>query len=153
MRPKPHPSHSWRADPAVPAFDETRILLVMDGECALCSGAARRIARWDGNDQMRIATVASPLGASLLAHFDMNPDDPTSWLMIEDGVARGSLDGMVALFPKLRWWLMPMVIVRVLPWRVQDWIYARIARNRYWIGGKGDLCAMPDPALRARLVG
>jgi len=75
--------------------------------------------------------------------------------MIEDGVARGSLDGMVALFPKLRWWLMPMVMCAV-PCRgaCRLGFNARIAAQSglLGIGGQGDLCAI-DPACAARFGG
>lgn len=152
MRPDPKPAYSYREDPGVPAFDETRIHLVMDAECALCSRAARRIARLDRGDEVRIAPMQGALGRALLEHYGLDPDDPASWLMIEDGCAWGSLDGMARLFPRLHWAYAPLRLVMVLPFAVQDWIYARIARNRYRVFGRGDLCALPDPAVRARLV-
>lgn len=33
----------------------------------------------------------------------------------------------------------------------REWLYRRIARNRY-LFGKTDICAAPDPRLRARLL-
>ncbi|HXG80074.1 MAG TPA: hypothetical protein VNJ31_12155, partial [Methyloceanibacter sp.] len=36
--------HSYRADPTVPAFPDTRKLIVFDGVCVLCSGFARFVA-------------------------------------------------------------------------------------------------------------
>ena len=152
MRPDPKPDYSWRDAPDVPAFDDGRILLVMDGHCALCSAAATRIARWDRQDRVRIANTTSPLGASLLHHFGMDPDDPDTWLMLEDGQAYGSLDAMTRLFPLLRPFFVPLRVLRVLPFGLQDWLYARIARNRYRLFGRSDLCAMPDSTLRAKLV-
>lgn len=152
MRPAAKPRHSWHDDPNVPAFNETRILLVMDGDCGLCSSAAARIARMDRNDRIRITVAGAPLGRALLHHFDLEPDDPRSWLMIEEGRAFGSLDGMIRLFPRLSPWGHLLRPLGWLPFAVQDWLYARIARNRYAIWGRGDLCALPDAALRARLV-
>ena len=152
MRPDAKPAYSYRDDPAVPEFDEMRIHLVMDAECALCSRAARRIARLDRADRVRIAPMQGDLGRALLVHYGLDPDDPASWLMIEDGRAWSSLDGMARLFPRLHWAYAPVRLVRVLPRPVRDWIYARIARNRYAVFGRGDLCAMPEPDVQARLV-
>ena len=42
--------------------------------------------------------------------------------------------------------------IGLLPVAAQDWLYARLARNRYAIFGRDDLCALPDKALRQRLV-
>lgn len=153
MRPAERSAYSFRDDVRVPAFDDAGIVLVMDGDCALCSGAARRIARWDSAERVKIATAQSELGASLLEHYGFSPRDPSSWLMLEQGRARGSLDAIVAFFPRLRWWLWPMRVLRLLPRGLQDALYGLLARNRYRIAGKGDLCALPDAALRKRLIG
>jgi len=87
MQCEKYAQYSYRDNPNVPDFDEARILLVMDGNCAICSRAARRIARLDTHDQIRIATCTSPLGRALLLHFGFDPEDPASWLMIQDGRA------------------------------------------------------------------
>lgn len=151
MRPAKRPRFSYRDDPQVPAFDEGGILLVMDGDCALCSGAARRIARWDRAEQVRICTATHPLGQALLAHYALSPEDPTSWLMLQDGQARGSLEAILCLLPQLRPGFVPVRLLRLVPLGLQDWIYARIARNRYRFG-KTQMCALPDAALQRRLI-
>lgn len=152
MQPKTHATHSFRADPDVPNFDETRVLLVMDGQCAICSRAARQIARLDRDDHMRITTCTSPLGRALLAHYGFDPDDPASWLMVQNGRAYGSLDAMLRLGGQLRPAFKLLNVLRILPPPVQDWLYARLARNRYALFGHDDLCALPDPDLQRRLV-
>ena len=152
MRPADRSAYSYRHDDRVPKFDEGRILLVMDGDCALCSTAARRIAALDRRDEVRITTMQRPLGRALLEHYSLDADDPATWLMLRDGQARGSLDAMLALSAHLHPVFRPLGVLRLLPVRVQDWLYARIARNRYAMFGRDDLCAMPDPDLRRRLV-
>ena len=151
MRPNPRPPWSYRENPDVPDFDGSFILVVMDGDCEICSATARRIARLDREDRVRICTAQSPLGRALLGHYDLSPDDPDSWLMLREGVALGSMEAIVALFPMLHWGFAPLRMLGLLPYGVQDWLYARIARNRYHFG-KTDLCAMPDEELRRRLV-
>jgi len=152
MRPDAKRPYSWREDIDVPDFDDARTVLVMDGDCALCSGAARFITKLDRTDNIRIATAQSPLGCALFAHFGVEPGDPETWLMLRDGQAFGSIDAMTRLFPGLHWALKPLVLLRLLPLGLQDWVYARIARNRYSIFGRTDLCALPDPELRRRLI-
>jgi predicted DCC family thiol-disulfide oxidoreductase YuxK len=41
--------------------------------------------------------------------------------------------------------------LRILPRGVREWLYRRIARNRYRFG-RYDMCATPDPGLRRRLM-
>lgn len=153
MRPTDRRPYSWRADPGVPPFDERRMLVLMDGECALCSATARRIARLDRRDEVRLCTIQSPLGQGLLRHYGLAPDDPDTWLLIHKGRATGSLAAAATLFPLLSRAYAPVALLRLLPSAVQDWLYARVARNRYRLFGKGDLCGLPDPEVRRRLVG
>ncbi len=152
MRPDKKSDYSFHDDTSVPTFDDARILLVMDGACALCSGAARRIAAMDREDQIRITPANSILGRALLVHYGLDPDDPESWLMIRDGRAFGSLDAMIRLAGQLHPALGVMKVMRILPLPVQDWLYTRLARNRYRLFGKADLSALPDADLRHRLI-
>lgn len=144
--------YSYRGDSAVPAFDDGGPVTVMDGTCALCTRGARLIARFDKAAEFRICRSQSSLGAALLRHYGLDSDDPESWLYLADGRAYTSLDGMIragARVGGVGWLLQPL---RLLPRPVQDWLYRRIARNRYRLFGRTDMCAVPDPALRARLM-
>ncbi|MEL6409694.1 MAG: DCC1-like thiol-disulfide oxidoreductase family protein [Pseudomonadota bacterium] len=152
MRPESKTAFSFREDSDVPAFDHGKIHLVMDAECALCTSAARRIARLDKHDVVRIAPAQSPLGRALLLHYGMTVDNPESWLLIENGQAWGSLDAIIRLFPRLHRGYSFLWLVSFLPNGLQDWLYARIARNRYSLFGRADMCALPDAALQAKLV-
>lgn len=143
---------SYRDNPTVPAFDDTAPLAIMDGDCALCTTGARLIARFDRTGAVRFCRSQSPLGRGLLVHYGFDPDDPESWLYLEGGHARGSLDGIIAvarLMGPVGW---PVLPFGLLSGTAQDWLYRRIARNRYRLFGKGDMCAVPDGKLRARLL-
>lgn len=148
----PRPLYSWQDDPTVPDFDDTRTLVVMDGDCALCSFGARVLARFDRQDQIRIATAGSPLGRALLHHYGIDPEDPESWLTLSDGQGQGALDGIIATYAPLHWIFWPLRSLTLLPRGARNWIYARIARNRIALFGRADMCAIPDPALRRRLL-
>lgn len=146
------PDWSWRADPTVPAFDDTGPLTVMDGECVLCSFGARMIARFDRKAEFRICRAQTPLGRALLLHFGLDPDDPESWLYLEGGRAFTSLDAMIRAGRRVGgvgWLLQPL---RLIPRPAQDWLYRRLARNRYALFGRTVMCDLPDPGLRARLL-
>ena len=143
---------SYLHDPAVPDFDDTLPLTVMDGECLLCSIGARLIARLDRRAEFRICRAQSPLGQALLLHYGLQPDDPESWLYLSEGRAYTSLDAMIRVGARLGgagWLLQPL---RLIPRAIQDWLYRRLARNRYRLFGRTDMCGLPDPALRQRLM-
>ncbi len=144
--------HSYRHDPNVPAFDDRGPVTVMDGECVLCSVGARLIARFDAANEFRICRTQTALGRALFRHYGMSPDDPDSWLLLVDGRAYTSLEAMIRAGRRVGgfgWLLQPLAL---LPRGLQDRLYRTLARNRYRIFGRTDLCGIADPALRARLI-
>ncbi|MBL4787347.1 MAG: DUF393 domain-containing protein [Cohaesibacteraceae bacterium] len=144
--------YSYRYGARVPNFADLGPIAIMDGDCAFCSFGARMIARFDRAGEFRICRTQSPLGTSLLLHYGIDPDDPESWLYIINGRAYTSLDGIIRVGAQIGGIGLLLQPLRLLPRLVQDWLYQRIARNRYRLFGRSDMCALPDPALRARLM-
>lgn len=143
---------SWRSDAAVPAFADTGPVTVMDAHCGLCARGARWIARNDTEAAFRIIPLQSDLGAALMRHFGMAPDDPLSWLYLEDGCGYSSMDATILVGRRLGGIWRSLALLRIVPKRLRDIGYGMVARNRYKIMGRVDLCAMPDPAVQARLL-
>lgn len=144
---------SHRDDPRVPVFPDGGSVAFMDGDCGLCSRAARTIARLDRRDEFRICTTSSALGQAVLTHYGLDPFDPDSWLYLEEGRAYTSLDAIARAGRRLGGVGRALAIFSLFPRVLQDWLYARIARNRYRFLGRADLCAIPDPAVKRRLIG
>ncbi|WP_088347430.1 MULTISPECIES: DUF393 domain-containing protein [Rhodomicrobium] len=144
---------SYRAEPAIPAFDDGGPVAFMDGECALCTRGARLICKFDRRGEFRIAATQSDLGRAMLAHYGLDPADPDSWLYLEDGRAYTSIDAIIRVGRRIGGWGHALRPLAMLPRPVQDWLYRRLARNRYALLGRADMCAVPDPALRRRLIG
>lgn len=152
MRPYSREPYSYRIDPQVPEFEDGQPIVFMDGECMLCSRSARLIARLDTSESIRICPVQSPTGKAVLTHYGLDSDNPESWLYLEDGLAYGALDGIIHVGERLGGWGRLTSIFRLLPQGARNWLYRRIARNRYSFFGKTQICDIPDPALRRRLM-
>lgn len=113
---------------------------------------ARAISRLDRAGEFRICRAQSTLGRALLLHYGLSPDDPESWLYLADGRAYSSLDAMIRAGRRLGSAGLLLQPLRLLPRRLQDWLYRHLARNRYRLFGRTDMCRIADPALRARLL-
>ena len=153
MPDRPCAPYSFRDDPAVPRFDDTAPVAVMDADCAVCSWGARMIHRLDTSGRVRICPIQTPLGAALLRHYGMEPTDPTSWLFIDEGRAHEDFDAVIHAARRFGGWGRIALVLKAIPKPIRDWLYIRLARNRYRIFGHGDLCALPDPAFQKRLIG
>lgn len=125
---------------------------VMDAHCALCARGARWIARNDRAGAFTIIPVQSELGGALMRHYGLDPADPVSWLYVEHGRAFTSLDALIRVGRRLGGVWRGLVVLRLLPRAVQDPLYRLVARNRYRLFGRADLCALPDPQVQKRLL-
>ncbi|MCB2117552.1 MAG: DUF393 domain-containing protein [Rhodobacteraceae bacterium] len=143
---------SYRDDPDVPAFDDSAPVAFMDGDCALCSFGARMIDRLDRSGEIRICPVATPLGRAMLRHYGLDPDDPESWLFLDGGRVRCDFDAMAHVGLRSGGWGRLLGLLRLIPRPLRDGLYRRIARSRYALFGRSDLCALAGPRLRARLM-
>lgn len=87
-----------------------------------------------------------------MRHYGLDPADPISWLYLEDGRAYTSLDALVRVGRRLgRLWSCLSVLL-ILPRFLQDLLYRYVARNRYRFFGTADLCTLPDPEVKKRLL-
>ncbi|MEM1365859.1 MAG: DCC1-like thiol-disulfide oxidoreductase family protein [Pseudomonadota bacterium] len=139
------------ANPAVPDFPNFSAFSVMDAHCAICAKGARWIAHYDASEEFRIITMQSDLGRALLVHYGLNPDDPTSWLFVDRGVAFSSSDAVIRAAQRLGGIWRVLSLGWIIPKPVRDWAYYTVARNRHRWFGRADMCAMPDPKVQARL--
>ncbi len=133
-------------------MSDTLPVAVMDATCALCSWGARFIHRIDKSGEIRIAPIQSPPGAALMRENGLDALDPESWLFIEDGIVWRDFDALIRVGQRSGGWGLLCTGLKLIPRPVRDWLYARIARNRYAMFGRSDMCALPDPAFRARLL-
>ncbi len=143
---------SWRDDPAVPAFPDTGPVTVMDATCGLCARGAKWIARNDHAAEFRIIPLQSELGHAVMRHFGMDPSDPLSWLYLEDGLGYSSLDATIKVGARLGGVWRGLAALRVVPQGLRDWAYGVVARNRYKVMGRADLCGLPDADIQKRLL-
>jgi predicted DCC family thiol-disulfide oxidoreductase YuxK len=148
---RPRPPYSYRNDPAVPGFDDGGPIAIMEGDCALCASGARVIARLDRERVFRSGRTQSATGAALVRHYGLEPEDPETWLFIEEGRAWSGMEAIIRIGARLGGPGRLIRIMRVCPRSVREWLYRRIAHNRYRFG-RTDICALPDPELRARLL-
>ena len=123
-----------------------------DGVCVLCSGAVKYTLRHEREPAIRFVAIQSREGRALAQAHGINPDDPESFLFIEGGKALAKSDGVLALMRHLRGPARLLLVGAVLPRAIRDWLYDRVARNRYrWFGQK-TACERPDPAQRHRFT-
>ncbi len=127
-------------------------LVLFDGVCNLCSWSVQVLAPRDRTGRLRFAAMQSTAGRQVLARHGLPLTDPDSFVLLEDG--RVHLKSQ-AVFRCVRYMggLWPLLQAgRLLPRRWADWLYDRIARNRYRLFGRKAQCMIPPPEIRRRFL-
>ena len=127
-------------------------VIVFDGVCALCSRWVRFLLRFDRAGRYRFAAMQGANGRQLFAAHGLDPDDPLSFLLVENGKAYTDTDAIMRVLAGLGGiWKLAM-LARVLPGPLRDHAYRWLARNRYRWFGRHEACYLPTPAQAARFM-
>jgi len=144
--------YSYRADPNVPEFADDKALVVFDGVCVLCSSFARFILERDRGFAFRLTTAQSRLGQALFRHYGLDTETFETNLELADGRAYAKLDTVALVGERLGGGWRAFSLLRLLPRSFADWLYDRVARNRYALFGRTERCMIPPPEWRDRFI-
>jgi len=129
-----------------------RPVVLFDGVCNLCSGwVAFAIAR-DPAACLRFAAMQSEFGQEFLRRRGLAVDRFESFYLIDGGRLYQKSDAFLRMARYLRrpWPLFRAA--RVVPPPLRDWLYDRIARNRYRLFGRREACLVPAADVADRFI-
>jgi predicted DCC family thiol-disulfide oxidoreductase YuxK len=127
-------------------------LIVFDGVCVLCNGMVQFIIRRDKAARFHFVTAQSKTGEALYARLGKKSGDYETFFFIADCKIYEKFDAVLAVMARLGWPWRAFGVFKPLPLWLKNWLYDRVARNRYWLFGKRESCMVPDAALKARFV-
>lgn len=127
-------------------------VIVFDGVCVLCSGFMRFVLKHDRSQRYRFVIAQSPLGEALYAATGLKSGDYDTNLVFREGKLHQKLNAFIAVMGDVGWPWRAAILLKPLPEPVKNWLYDRIARNRYRIFGRTETCLVPDAAVKARFL-
>jgi predicted DCC family thiol-disulfide oxidoreductase YuxK len=125
---------------------------LFDGHCMLCSRAVQYHLKHEKNDAVRFVAIQAIEGRALAKSYNLDPDDPDSFLFITNGKAYEKSDAVFQLLKHVGGPARLLSIGAILPRVLRDWLYDRVARNRYAVFGKSETCHVPHPKHQHRFV-
>ena len=131
--------------------NHSRIIL-FDGVCKLCSAWIKFVYRWDSRGEFKFVAVQSETGKTLLTWCGLPTDYYETMVYVEQGEAYFRSTAFLKIVRSLDspWPL--LAAGRGIPLSVRDWLYNRIALNRYRLFGKRDSCLIPTKDLARRFL-
>jgi len=127
-------------------------IVVFDGVCVLCSGWVRFLLRHDRETRYRFAAMQTPSGRALLVAHGLDPDDPSSFLLIDGERAWKDSDAIRRVIGGLGGIWRGIHVLGLLPRGLRDRVYRLVARNRYRWFGRNETCFLPTPEQRVRFI-
>jgi predicted DCC family thiol-disulfide oxidoreductase YuxK len=135
-------------------------ILLYDGVCGLCNRLVQFILRNDHEGEFRFAALQSPVAARLLARHGVQTTDlDTVYVVVNpdpanDGVSGAGpqnetllfrSDAIIFVLKQLGGtWQAIALSFQLLPRFLRDACYNGIARHRYRIFGRSDVCTFPS---------
>lgn len=127
-------------------------ILLFDGVCNLCNGLVRFIIKRDPNAKIKFAPLQATEGQSLLKKFDLTTDNIDSVVYIAGDKHFLRSSAVLHLLKELGGgWKLFYVCIAV-PHFIRDFFYNLIAKSRYKIFGKTEICMVPASDIAARFL-
>ncbi|GAA6207151.1 DCC1-like thiol-disulfide oxidoreductase family protein [Cognatishimia sp. WU-CL00825] len=127
-------------------------VVVFDGTCVLCTGFFRFVLQRDRAELIQFATAQSPFGQTQFGALGLPTENLDTLLLLQDGRVYQKLDAICEILRHLGWPWRVFTVLRFLPQGLKDRLYGLIARNRYRVFGRSDVCMRPTEATRGRFL-
>ncbi len=133
-------------------------IILYDGVCGLCNRFVQFILRRDRNAVFRFASLQNAFAAPILARHRANPSDldtvyvvvnhelPGEYLLSRSDAALFVLKQLAGL------WRPAASLLQLLPQFFRDAAYNVVARHRYRLFGRSEVCALPRDQDRTRFL-
>jgi predicted DCC family thiol-disulfide oxidoreductase YuxK len=128
-------------------------IIVFDGQCVLCSANAQFVLRHDLRGHFRLASMQGEVGAALYRRFGIDPADPESMIVVDGERLHRDSDAIFAIYTGLGWpWRALAGVGRLVPRFLRDPVYRWIARHRYRLFGRREVCWVPSAEYAERVL-
>ena len=132
---------------------DNRPVVVFDGVCLLCNRWVDFLLRHDRSGRYRLAAMQGNHGQRLLQTNGLSADDPSSFLLVQDGLGFTDTEALIRVLIGLgRGWQIIAWTIRAVPSFVRNPAYRWVARHRYRLFGRRPQCRMPDAAHADRFL-
>ncbi len=119
-------------------------IILFDAICVLCNGWAKFLIQHDQQQKFKLASVQSPLGEAILKHYAMSTEHYTTMVVILQGQRYLESTALLKVMQHLGIPFSLLSAGYLMPQAIRDFLYRRVALNRYQLFGTTDYCLLPS---------
>ena len=128
-------------------------IVLFDGVCNFCNASVLRLIRLVKANQLRLASLQSEYAMKTLLTLQLNPAELNSIVFINHArEVYTKSSALLEIIKTLQGFPRVLLILRIIPRPVRDFLYDQFARNRYKIFGRGEVCMVPSVELKERFL-
>lgn len=127
-------------------------LIVFDGKCGLCHAWVKFVIRYDRHRVFSFASMQSLKGQAVVKPLGMAPDGFETMLYVENELVYIKSKAFIKIVRQLPFPVNGLSMLALIPGPLRDFVYDRIARNRYRIFGTRDECLLTEGDWRDRFL-
>lgn len=128
-------------------------IVIFDGVCHLCHGAVQFIIKRDPQARFVFAPLQTELAQRLLAEFPELSADIDSVILIKQQRYYLYSDAALEIARDLNGFWPYCRVLRWIPRVWRDAAYRWLARHRYQLFGRSEVCMSPSAELKSRFIG
>lgn len=137
---------------SLPYLKDGESAILFDGVCKLCNAWSNFIIRHDHRRRFKLASVQSAEGKAILAHFGYPTHRFDTMLVVHEGACYERSEAFFVVMGELGMPWKALLVFQLIPRGLRNWLYDRIALNRYRLFGRYDYCALPTPDHEERFI-
>ena len=127
-------------------------LILFDGVCNLCNSSIKLIIKNDKKDRFLFASLQSDAGQQFLLQNNRENLNFESILLIENGQVYEKSEAILRICRRLSGGYPLLYGFIIIPKIIRDFVYSKIASNRYRWFGKQDVCMIPSKHLKMKFL-
>ena len=119
-------------------------IILFDAICVICNGWAKFLIKHDQYSKFKLASAQSALGEEILKHYGMSTTDYTTMVVILNGQLYTESTALLKVMQHLELPFSLMNAGYMVPRPIRDFLYRRVALNRYQLFGQTNDCLLPS---------
>ncbi|NNC70229.1 MAG: thiol-disulfide oxidoreductase DCC family protein [Flavobacteriaceae bacterium] len=127
-------------------------LILFDGVCNLCNSSVQFIIKRDKKDRFLFSSLQSDAGQRILLQNNRENLDLETILLIEGDRIYDKSTAILKIMRKLSGGYPLLYAFMIVPKFIRDFVYMKVAKNRYKWFGKMDACMIPTEDLKMKFL-
>ena len=128
------------------------MIVVFDAQCLLCSRSVHFLLRHDKKGVFQFASIQGAMGRALLANAGLSIDGLQTMVLCDGERVWEQTAALLRVLHGLGWpWRLAWV-AWLVPAPLRDALYRVVARNRYRLFGRTEICLVPPPNFATQFL-